>query len=438
MLNKKVIRSYISLSILVLIILVPIFVLYRDIPLGSSLSPWPVLFSTLGKLSGLLGLSMFSLALLMSSRFVWLDKLFYGLPKVINIHRWLGTLSFTFIIVHPLFLAARLLPVSSQLAWSVFTQWSQAAYLYGYVSLLVFMALVIMTFFWRLRYERLKSLHSLLAVPLMIGGIHSLLIDSDVKRIPLLAVYYILLISLSVIFYLVRLFLVDYGIKAQRFVLSEAAKLNANTISLTLKPSKKIINCQPGQFIFVSFPQIQKGEEHPFSVAAIHEDGSLNIITKTLGDYTASMAALQVGSVAMVDGPYGRFGDNADHNCHQVWIAGGIGITPFISMAQSCAKVSDAYGKVDLIYAAASASDFAALDTLRAVESSCPRFKLSIHASDQDGRFDMAKLNSLINDPSSCHFYICGPAGMIKYFVDALKKAKVPNSHINIEAFKLL
>ncbi len=437
MVNQKTVKSYISLLILTLIVVVPIFILYTDVPFNRSFYPWPVLFSTLGKISGLLGLSIFSLALLMSARFVWLDRLFYGLPKVINIHRWLGTISFTLIILHPLFLATRLLPVSGQAAFGVFTLWSQVAYLFGYISLLIFMALVLMTFFWRLQYERLKSLHSLLALPLMLGGIHSLLIDSDIKRIPLLAIYYILLISISVLFYLLRLFLVDYTIKSKRFVVSKVEQLSASIVSVTLQPGKKFINIQAGQFVFVSFPDIKKGEEHPFSVVQIHPDHSLTIMAKNLGDHTAKLPNLKVGSVAVLDGPYGSFGDNMNLNCHQVWIAGGIGITPFVSLAQTLGG-KNISGLVDLFYVVNSEKDLVALDFFKQVALDNPQFKFNIYTADNNGRFDLEKLKKFVGNIGACHFYICGPAGLMKYFISALRQAGIPKKNINLEAFKML
>jgi len=258
MINKKVIKSYISLFVLVLLIVVPVFILYNNVPFSRAFAPWSVLFTTLGKLSALVGLATFSFSLFLSSRFVWLDKLFYGLPKVINIHRYLGVISFTLIILHPLFLAFRLLPVSNQAPLSIFLYWSQPAYVFGYIAILIFMFLVVMTFFWRLRYERLKSLHSLLAVPLMIGGIHTLLIDSDVKRIVALAWYYVILISISVMLYLVRLFLIEFKIKARPFLVDSVSKPSKDTIKIILKPLRKKIDCQLGQFVFVSFPDIKK------------------------------------------------------------------------------------------------------------------------------------------------------------------------------------
>lgn len=437
MLNKNNFRSYISLFVLLLIVVVPAFFFYRGTSLADSFASWPIAFSTLGKLTGLIGLSIFALALILSSRFVWLDKLFYGLPKAVNLHRWFGTLSFTLIILHPLFLAARLLPVSSTLAFGLFTSWTDAALVFGYIALILFMALVLMTFFWRLRYERLKSLHSLLAVPLMLGGVHSLLIESDVKRSTFLAAYYILLISSSVILYLARLFLVSQGIKAQRFVVSKAEQLNANIVSLTLKPVKKIIPAKAGQFIFVSFPQIKKDEEHPFSVAQIHDDHSLTIIAKNLGDYTAKLSELKVGSVAMVDGPFGSFGDNMNLSCHQVWIAGGIGVTPFMSLAQSLPG-KNMSGVVDLFYVVNSDKDLVALDFFKQLAQINPQFRLNVYTAENNGRFDLVKLKKFVTDISACHFYICGPAGMMQYFVNSLRQSGIPKKNINIEAFQFL
>lgn len=435
--NKKVLLSYAGLLALIVIIIAPVLMLYSSVPIGTAFSSWQVSLASLGKLTGLLGLSAFSMALFLSARFIWLDKLFYGLPKVINIHRWLGTISFSLIILHPLFLAFRYLP-SPTAPLNIFLRWSEAAYLFGYISIILFMILVVMTFFWRMKYERLKSLHSLLAVPLMLGGIHSLLIDSDVKRIPILAVYFILLISISVLVYMIRLFLVDYGIKSKSFSIKNVEVASHNSTKITLSADKKNPSCAPGQFIFVSFPKINKGEEHPFSVADVDKDANLIIIAKTLGDFTAKLSDLKIGDKAMIDGPFGSFGSDMDKNCRHVWIAGGIGITPFISMAKKFASDNTSNGTVDLFYIVKKEEDLVEIDQLRHIEASCPRFKLIPYISNDNGLFNFEKLQSFVDDLNSCHFYICGPGGMMKYFVDTLKKKNIPNNRISIEAFNLL
>ncbi|MFA6466585.1 MAG: ferric reductase-like transmembrane domain-containing protein [Patescibacteria group bacterium] len=438
MINKKSFISYFSLLIVILLIIVPIFILYSNIPISQAFYPWSALFTTLGKLTALIGLSAFAFSLLLASRFVWLDKLFYGLPKVLNIHRYLGTISFTLIILHPIFLAFRLLPLSSQAPLSIFLYWTEISFVFGYLSIIIFMFLIVMTFFWRLRYERLKSLHSLLAVPLMLGGMHAILIDSDIKRMEALAWYYMILISTSVLLYLARLFLIEYGIKTKSFLVESVTNPSKNTVKIILKPLKKTIACQPGQFVFVSFPDIKKGEEHPFSVAHILPDGRLAIIAKILGDYTARLSTLTAGSLAKLDGPYGNFGDRANKNSHQVWIAGGIGITPFIAMAKSYVSCPTEASQVNIFYVVSSEDDLAEADELRKMEASCPNFKLTTYVSKQEGRFDIAKLSSFVRDFRTCDFFICGPAGMVEYFVTALRKENISKNHINIEAFKLL
>src|SRR3989339_74041 len=439
MFKYKKLIPYASLLFLIILIIWPVFILGQSLPFDRIFTPGPVLFSTLGKLAGLVGLAAFSFSLFLASRFVWLDKLFYGLPRVLNIHRWLGVISFVLIIFHPLFLAARLLPLSGQAAFSIFLYWTDTAYLFGYLAFLMFMFLVLMTFFWRMRYERLKSLHSLMAIPLMIGGIHGLLIDSDIKNIPELAMYYIVLISISVLAYLMRLLLISYGLKARSFVVRSVEQANDLVVKVVLAPFKKpLTNTKAGQFIFVSFPQIKKGEEHPFSITDIQADGTITIMAKQLGDYTKRMQSLSKGFKAMVDGPYGSFGNSVDKNVHQVWIAGGIGITPFLSMAKSFKNNPDSQTKVDLFYIVSSTADLAGVKDLQTIEAVYPNFKLTTYISDQAGRFDIEKLYSFVSDFSNCNFYICGPTGLMEYLVGALKKERVAKSRINIEAFKLL
>jgi len=434
----KKLRPYISLLVVVLLILVPVFILSQHLPLGKMLDPWPLLFGVLGKLTGLVGLAAFSFSLLLASRFVWLDKLFYGLPKALNIHRWLGVISFVFIIMHPLFLAGASLPVSARSAWSVFTLWTDAAYVFAYVAILMFMGLILMTLFWRMRYERLKSLHSLMAVPLMLGGVHGLLIDSDIKNIAGLSTYYMVLITVSVAAYLLRLALIHYGIKARAYAVRSVENPTPKSVKVILEPKGKAIAMSPGQFIFVGFPDIKKGEEHPFSLSHINSDGSIAIIAKRLGDYTDKMSSLAKGAKAMVDGPYGTFGDSVDKNARQIWIAGGIGITPFLSMAQDFTSCPDQKARVDLFYVVASDDDLAEADSLKQMSEVCPNFKMTTYVSNNEGMFNLEKLSSMVRDFKNCKFYICGPAGMVDYFVSALRKENISRSSINIEAFKLL
>ncbi len=430
-------RFYLLLLIIAGLALIPVFVLYDNIPDNIIFTSLLTIANNAGKILGLVGLATFAIGLILAARFVWMDRLLSDFTKILKVHRWLGVISFSLIIFHPIFLAAAYWPASSQAAWRIFWTWSETAYVFGYIAILFFMFLVVMTFFWRMKYERLKMLHSLLALPLMLGGLHALLIDSDVKNIPGLAWYYIILISLGIIAYLSRIYLVNWGIKSKKYIIESITQPTPQTVKIIFRPQDRALACRPGQFIFVSFSQLNKEEEHPFSVAGI-VDGKITIVAKALGDFTKRLTELKVGGLALIDGPYGSFGQLQQKVNHQIWIAGGIGITPFLSLAQNFADCSSPETKVDLIYSVAKPGDFVDLEKLRQLEAGCPQLKIITHVSDEAGRLDIAKVKTMTKDFDGSVFCLCGPQGMVASFVKQLKKASIPNSRINIEAFELL
>ena len=63
---------------------------------------------------------------------------------------------------------------------------------------------------------------------------------------------------------------------------------------------------------------------------------------------------LQVGQPVTVEGPYGRFGFAGDKN-RQIWVAGGIGITPFLARLQELAARGGTRAPVDFFYSTADA-----------------------------------------------------------------------------------
>ena len=96
---------------------------------------------------------------------------------------------------------------------------------------------------------------------------------------------------------------------------------------------------QAGQFAFVSFDE--KEGAHPFTItSAWTDDGRLSFVIKELGDYTKTLlAGLKIGDPVKVEGPYGQF-TFSSNKPRQIWIGGGIGITPFIARMKALAQAS--------------------------------------------------------------------------------------------------
>src|SRR5690606_1895637 len=87
-----------------------------------------------------------------------------------------------------------------------------------------------------------------------------------------------------------------------------------------------------GQFAFVTFDRIEGA--HPFTIAsADRENGTVTFLIKSLGDFTRNLSQkISVGQTVNIEGPYGCFNfDRRNRKSHQIWIAGGIGITPFLA-----------------------------------------------------------------------------------------------------------
>ncbi len=94
--------------------------------------------------------------------------------------------------------------------------------------------------------------------------------------------------------------------------------------------------------------------EHPFSIASSAEHrATIELTIKELGDFTGSIGAVEPGQKAHVDGPYGQFSIDRHRAASYVFIAGGVGITPIMSMLRTMADRADPR-PLTLVYGASS------------------------------------------------------------------------------------
>jgi predicted ferric reductase len=160
-----------------------------------------------------------------------------------------------------------------------------------------------------------------------------------------------------------------------------------------------------GQFAFVTFDQHEGA--HPFSItSAWLGDGKLSFLIKALGDYTNTLkTSLKIGQSAVVEGPYGRF-NFENQSKRQVWIGGGIGITPFIARMKSLAIKPDGRS-IDLFHTTTD-SDQAAL-ALLTQDAKTAGVKLHIMINLKDGYLTGEKLRAKIPDWKEADVWFCGP-----------------------------
>lgn len=156
------------------------------------------------------------------------------------------------------------------------------------------------------------------------------------------------------------------------------------------------------------------------------------------------MDQVKVGSTIDVRAPKGRFVLDAASTTPAVFLAGGIGIAPFISMLNELAAANSTR-PVHLYYACSKATEFVRRDELRALAAKYPSIKLQLILSrptgnekpgdyDQVGRINMDLLKKSLPE-GTYEFYMCGPTGMMTDLAEAFAKAGVPEDLIHKEDF---
>lgn len=167
--------------------------------------------------------------------------------------------------------------------------------------------------------------------------------------------------------------------------------------------------------------------------------GGIRLSIKALGDYTRSLQALQPGDRVTVFGPYGRFGDRSLASTRfQVWLAGGIGVTPFLSLAQQAAQAQRPIEGI-LIWSVRERSDAVFIEELQDWIDALPRMRLELHVSTETGYLTADQLSASVGEDQlkAAEVFICGPAMMMQTITRQLVAFGMRRSRILTEDFNL-
>ena len=276
-----------------------------------------------------------TISLILSTRKRFLEDMVGGLDKTYEMHHIVGSLAFVLLVNHPILLAVKALPQASLVSQYLFLG-NYLPYNLGVVSFYLMIAAFIFMVFIRLPYDIWLRTHQLLGFAGIIGSVHALLIASDISVFWPLRVWMIFwIIAGSISFLYIFLY---YKLIASVYVY-EVSKIERalDVINVFAKPTKRKIPFVPGQFAYVGFKNANLGgEQHPYSFSSSPQEEEVRFSIKMLGDYTVKLPLLKKGDKMYMKGPYGKFGDVYVHGKRPlVWIVGGIGVTPFLSMLRN-------------------------------------------------------------------------------------------------------
>ena len=414
-----------------------------------------VIFATLNRVSdhfrtaevgvdcAVVGVTILAFQFVITARLSWVEAPF-GLDLLLVFHRAMALVATALLCVHPFL-------VASEEGWSLLAGWHVRWYIWAgrltLVLLLVHVGISLSRRVLRLPYDRWRRLHNPMALGILtLGFTHSVAAGDDMHGAALFVWTGVMAVAWGFWLYsrvarprlLLRHPFHVIGVK------SEAPRVWTVTLE---SPPARSFHFAPGQFQFLCLRGADiPSEEHPFTIASSPTpSGRISLTIKESGDFTAGIGRVRPGDLATVHGPFGRF----SHTFHPderdlVFVAGGVGITPLMSMLRSMRDRGERR-RVLLAYASRSAADVLFSDELEAMQSgTCPALRV-VHVladppsswSGETGTLDADRVVRLCGGAEGKAFYVCCPPLMMTSLIRGLRRVGVGPRRIHADYFSL-
>ncbi|QAA30500.1 ferric reductase-like transmembrane domain-containing protein [Clostridium manihotivorum] len=373
----------------------------------------------------------FSLVNFISTRHKILNRIFNGLDKSYIYHKYLSMSALLLVVLHNI-----TIDIGKRIERSEGIKIPRDPYaMYGSFSLYLFVALIIIAIVAKkLNYERWKNIHKFMILAYMMGVYHYYG-SSTYPPFSLnpfsIWLNMVNLVGVVSIFY--SIFFYEKVAFKYRFKVSKLKLVSDGTLEITGRALNKDVNFKPGQFAFIKL--IGKGKKfpsHPFTISAAPKEGEIQFTIKALGDDTKVLLdTLKLGDEFAVEGPHGSF-DYKDGGKSQVWVAGGIGVTPFRSFLQD--PVPEGYN-IHFFYAYNSEQDGAYIEELRQLALNT-KVKLHLFNSKERGFLSLDAIGKEVDMKQVKDVYFCGPKGMRESLRKQFKDNNLKDLVVHFEQFQ--
>ena len=383
---------------------------------------------SVANISALCGIAAWSTNLVLATRTRWVEQAIGGLEQLYRLHRRVGVLVVILLITHAVFLTLHAQGSALELylpaaGWPTFA---------GVIALVALISAVVSSLLGRLTYPAFMRVHRVLSVTFLVGVLHTFAVRGTAAVSPFLMTYLVIVTAAGIGSLAYRLLGDAFGVGRYRYVVDAVRHLDAETVDITMVPVQQELVYRPGQFLYATFRQRGFPQEaHPFTIASAPSGDSLRITAKSLGDFTGALPDLEPGCRVRLEGPFGSFTLRHDLTQTQTWIAGGIGITPFLSWARSL----DAPIAADLYYCTPGAEQHHFLTELFDIAERHPEFKVIPMRKSSLGRLSVSDIEAVNPRVARGHVFMCGPPRLIDNLTAGFMDKGVPPQHIHSEAF---
>ena len=424
-------KRWILLAAMAILVAVPVIVWANTVVPSLSLSAY--LYSA-GRLLALVAFVFIFFQFVFSSKIKWIER-GVGLDKLFAIHRTSGLIGLILILIHPALLTLSDLVQGYMPSFPPFK-------LVGFTTLTILVVAAGAALLYarlRLRYETWKAIHWANYVVLPLGILHSLAGGSDLTRWPLRALWFVL----GGLYVTILLYKIWNRVQVRRHPLRVVDVVQETHDIWSLFFQGDLPAYKPGQFLIVRL--IREGrvsEPHPFTISSSPASDRLSISVKSLGDFTSTIADTKDTDSAYIDMPYGVFSFLHHDADNLVFVAGGIGCTPFMSMLRYM-RDKGLKRNVLLIWGNRTEQDIPFRDELEQMTAEMPSWRI-VHVMSRQADWPGEKgyvnadlLRTYLSDVERPQVFLCGPPVMMNKVIPSLHELGIPKRRIHYERFAL-
>jgi predicted ferric reductase len=436
----RTIGGFFWLLLYLAIVLVPVFLmLVPPVPSGR---PFWLEFSIA---LGFVGLTQIGLQFLLIARFKRVTAP-YGIDIILRYHRQIAIVAVAAILLHPIIIVIDN-PSRLKLLNPLSGNWASRFALVSLAALLVIVVSSVYRERLRIDYERWRLLHLALGIgAIVFAQLHASMAGLYINTTWKQAIWIVMAAFMLSLVVFLRLFKPGLQ-RSQPWRVAEVRAERGGTHTLVLEPVGHAgFPFEPGQFAWIKLAGSPWTlEEHPFSFASSAERRDrIEFGIKALGDFSSAIADVPPGTAAYVDGPHGAFSVDRYEAPGYVLIAGGVGITPFMSILRTMADRGDPR-PVQLLYADKEWDEVAYRDDIEELRGRLSLdvvYVLENPPDDWEGEsgFVTAELleRRLPKERFERDYMICGPPVMMDVVHETLLERGVPHARIQLERFVLV
>lgn len=408
--------------------------------------PWEIYDNSL-YLSGLLSIGLMSITMMLATRPTWLEAPFNGLDQIYRLHKWTGISAVVFAALHWLIemgddviksMFGRAGRLHDQDFSGFVDMMRDGAEAVGEWAVYLVFAMLVLTLWKRFPYKLWRHLHRAMPVLYLLLVFHAVwLAPLAWWQQPVGLLMALLLAGGSI----TSIFSLRGKIGQSRQVQGTIQSISTSAIGITevkCQLEQKWKGHRAGQFAFVTFDRSEGA--HPFTIANSDQDnGQVTFQIKALGDYTKHLdQKLKIGQSVTIEGPYGKFNFKQHKpNATQIWIAGGIGVTPFLAWLEALKSQLGKSPVAQMHYCTRDGATDPFVEQLQLACSELTDIQLHVHDSNQGEKLTADQLLTQHTRKGSMEVWYCGPSNWAKILEKELWEKLEGSLLFHKEAFEL-